>query len=107
MKVKGLTRDHVASHLQKYRILAKKIADAYYQAQTSSNSSLILNHEQKNWPSYNGIHVINPLVLDTSSSYFHVLESSNFNTTVSSELAHSGSLPNEGISNIRKINDIL
>ncbi|XP_022014537.1 putative two-component response regulator ARR13 [Helianthus annuus] len=98
MKVDGLTRDHVASHLQKYRILSKKITNASLnnRVQTASKpsllessmtndaswsqSSLMLNQEQMNQPSC-GMHPISPLILDTSSSYFLTLDASKFNTT--------------------------
>ncbi|KAL8199670.1 hypothetical protein R6Q57_013238 [Mikania cordata] len=96
MKVDGLTRDQVASHLQKYRILSKKIASTSNCVQSTlkpsllessmtngaswSHSSLMFNQEQINWPSYSGMHVVSPLILDTSSSYFHVLDASNFNS---------------------------
>ncbi|KAK9070359.1 hypothetical protein SSX86_010761 [Deinandra increscens subsp. villosa] len=87
MKVEGLTRDHVASHLQKYRMLSKKIAQAnYYDVQTASKSS-ILESSMTNGASWNnsslysGMHAVSPLILDTSSSYFPVLEASSFNST--------------------------
>ncbi|KAI3808168.1 hypothetical protein L1987_24114 [Smallanthus sonchifolius] len=111
MKVDGLTRDHVASHLQKYRILSKKIANANYCVQTASKpcllessmtnvtswsySSLMLNQEQMNWPSYSTMHANIPPILDTSRSYIPFVEASNINATISS---HWGSLPNKGYS---------
>ncbi|KAI3783920.1 hypothetical protein L1987_43011 [Smallanthus sonchifolius] len=114
MKVNGLTRDHVSSYLQKHRFLLKKLANENYGVQTASkssllecsmandafwnNSSLMLNHDQMNWPSYSGMHTTNPPIVNISSSCFPSLEASNLNTTISSELIHSGPLPNEGYS---------
>ncbi|GJZ02227.1 putative two-component response regulator ARR21 [Tanacetum coccineum] len=113
MEVEGLTRDHVASHLQKYRILSKKIADANYGYQIASkpvllessmyhsghwkNSSQMVNEptqEQRNWQSYCEMHAIP--VLDTSSSYVPFLKTPGFSVITSSEIAHSGALPNQG-----------
>ncbi|KAI3762452.1 hypothetical protein L1987_52882 [Smallanthus sonchifolius] len=114
MKVDGLTRDHIASHLQKYRILTKKIANANYCVQSASkpcllessmtngtswsNSSLMLDQEQMNWPSYSTMHANIPPILDTSRSCIPVVEASNINGTISSELTHWDSLPNKGYS---------
>ncbi|KAK1441486.1 hypothetical protein QVD17_07415 [Tagetes erecta] len=63
-----------------------------------SNSSLMLNREQMNWSSYDAMHDITPPILDTSWSYFPVLESSNFNSIASSDdLTHwSTSSPKKG-----------
>lgn len=123
MKVDGLTRDHVASHLQKYRIFLKKIADANNRVQIASkpsllessminedpwrNSSLIPN-QQKNFTPYSGMHeMMNPPLLDTSSFSFPILEASSSNPITSSQVAHSHALPNQGITfRFRKIKDI-
>ncbi|CAI9302399.1 unnamed protein product [Lactuca saligna] len=114
MKVDGLTRDHIASHLQKYRIYLKKIADANNHVQIASkpsllessminedswrNSSLIPN-QQKNFTPYSGMHeMMNPPLLDTSSFSFPILEASSSNPITSSQVAHSHALPNQGYS---------
>ncbi|XP_024963427.1 two-component response regulator ORR24-like [Cynara cardunculus var. scolymus] len=105
MKVDGLTRDHVASHLQKYRALSKKIAEANYWEQIASQPVLLDSSTcnngvrptavQKNWPSYSEI---NPPILDTSSFSFPILEASSSTTANPSQLANSPSLPNQGSS---------
>ncbi|KAL2550331.1 two-component response regulator ARR10-like [Forsythia ovata] len=41
MNVPGLTRENVASHLQKYRIFLKRVADASYKIQYSADQNLI------------------------------------------------------------------
>ena len=101
--------------LQKYRILSKKIADANYGFQIASKpilleSSMYHNgywknsspmateptQEQINWQSYRETHAIP--VLDTSSSYVPFLKAPSFSAITSCEIAHSGALPNQGIS---------
>ncbi|KAI3705816.1 hypothetical protein L1987_76060 [Smallanthus sonchifolius] len=114
MKVDGLTRDQVSSHLQKHRILLKKIANANCGVQAASKPSLLessmvkgacsnisssmLNQEHMNWPSDSGMHTTNPTHLDTSSSCFPIPETANFNATISSPSTLSRSLPYEGYS---------
>ncbi|KAI3783919.1 hypothetical protein L1987_43010 [Smallanthus sonchifolius] len=114
MKVDGLTRDQVSSHLQKHRILLKKIANANCGVQAASKPSLLessmvkgecsnisssmLNQEHINWPSYSGMPTTNPAHLDTSSSCFPIPETANFNVTISSPSTLSGSLAYEGYS---------
>ncbi|KAL4557117.1 hypothetical protein LXL04_035287 [Taraxacum kok-saghyz] len=118
MKVEGLTRDHIASHLQKYRIFLKKIADANNHVEIASKPSLLessmINEDpwkklplisnqptpqQMNFPSNSVMHeVMNPPVLDTSSFSFPFLKASSCDSTTSSELTHLRSSPNEGYS---------
>lgn len=86
MNVDGLTRDHVASHLQKYRILSKKIANANYGVQNATKPSLLESSVTNgaSWSHSSSLHnqeqKICPPILDTSSSYFPILEVSNSNT---------------------------
>ncbi|KAI3757586.1 hypothetical protein L6452_05127 [Arctium lappa] len=106
MKVDGLTRDHIASHLQKYRIFSKKIAEASYRDQIAlqpvllessiNNIGVCPTPVQKSWLSY---CEINPPILDTSSFSFPILEASSSTTVNPSKLANSPSLPNQKVKN--------
>ncbi|KAI3751074.1 hypothetical protein L2E82_22101 [Cichorium intybus] len=98
MKVEGLTRDHVASHLQKYRIFLKKIANANERVPIASkpsllessmingdpwrNSSLMLNQPTPQQKNLQSCGMMNPPLLDTSSFTFPVLETSSFSNDV-------------------------
>ncbi|KAL8233026.1 hypothetical protein R6Q57_002804 [Mikania cordata] len=107
MDVEGLTRDHVSSYLQKYRILLKKISNGDKGVQAASKpsllessvvndtSSLMLNQEQMNSPSYSEMHTTNPLI-NPSRSTLSFLEDSNFDAAMSCDLIHTGLMPNEG-----------
>ncbi|KAJ0853247.1 putative transcription factor MYB-HB-like family [Helianthus annuus] len=111
MNVKGLTRDHVSSHLQKHRILLKKLSSTSCGVQAASKpcllessvvdgaslkkSSFVLNQEHMNWSSYSGTHTTNPRIVDTERSYIPFIQAANFNSTFSSALTLSGPLPNK------------
>ncbi|KAJ9545962.1 hypothetical protein OSB04_025669 [Centaurea solstitialis] len=105
MKVDGLTRDHIASHLQKYRVFLKKIAEANYRDQIASPPVLLESsisnlgvhptQVQNNWSFYSGI---NHPILDTSSFSFPILETSSSTTANPSKITNYPSLPNQGSS---------
>ncbi|KAK9075309.1 hypothetical protein SSX86_003632 [Deinandra increscens subsp. villosa] len=108
MNVEGLTRDHVSSYLQKYRLLLKKIANEknvqiaskpslLESSMVNDPSSLMPNQEQMNLPAYSEMYSPNPPI-NTSSSGFPFLEDSNFNAATSSAFIHPGSFQNEGCS---------